>query len=133
MAYWYLIFGAIIRGHRLDRLELQALDPMQIAVDRLMLRIPVVGESSAKATIARWTRTLSTMFAAGVPLVGGARLGGRRGGQPRLSGGDTGRSRAKVSTGTSLTVANAERRRVPHHGGADGVHRRGIRASSTPC
>ena len=38
-------------------------------MDRLLLRIPVFGSLVRKSVIARWTRTLSTMFAAGVPLV----------------------------------------------------------------
>jgi type IV pilus assembly protein PilC len=38
-------------------------------MDRLALKIPVIGEILTKATIARFARTLSTMFAAGVPLV----------------------------------------------------------------
>lgn len=42
---------------------------MQIAMDRLVLRLPVFGDLLRKAVIARWTRTLSTMFAAGVPLI----------------------------------------------------------------
>ncbi|CUB07527.1 MAG: type II secretion system F family protein [Tepidiphilus sp.] len=37
-------------------------------LDRMILRIPVIGDIIRKATIARWTRTLATMFAAGVPL-----------------------------------------------------------------
>jgi type IV pilus assembly protein PilC len=41
----------------------------QHAVDRLSLRIPIIGEVLRKATVARFARTLSTMFAAGVPLV----------------------------------------------------------------
>ena len=41
----------------------------QNAVDRLMLRLPIFGDVIRKASIARWCRTLSTMFAAGVPLV----------------------------------------------------------------
>jgi type IV pilus assembly protein PilC len=39
------------------------------AVDRLMLRIPVIGPITHKATVARFARTLSTTFAAGVPLI----------------------------------------------------------------
>lgn len=39
------------------------------AMDRLLLRIPVFGPLVRKSVMARWTRTLSTMFAAGVPLV----------------------------------------------------------------
>lgn len=42
---------------------------MQHVMDRLALRLPIFGEVIRKATIARWSRTLSTMFAAGVPLV----------------------------------------------------------------
>jgi type IV pilus assembly protein PilC len=42
---------------------------MQIFMDRVMLRVPVFGDLIRKSAIARWTRTLSTMFAAGVPLV----------------------------------------------------------------
>jgi type IV pilus assembly protein PilC len=38
-------------------------------VDRMMLKLPVLGEILEKAAVARWTRTLATMFAAGVPLV----------------------------------------------------------------
>jgi type IV pilus assembly protein PilC len=38
-------------------------------LDRLMLKLPVVGPILQKASIARYARTLSTMFAAGVPLV----------------------------------------------------------------
>jgi type IV pilus assembly protein PilC len=43
--------------------------PMRQGIDRLLLKIPVVGEILTKASIARFARTLSTMFAAGVPLV----------------------------------------------------------------
>jgi len=42
---------------------------MQRIMDQIMLKIPIFGPLVRKATIARWTRTLSTMFAAGVPLV----------------------------------------------------------------
>jgi type IV pilus assembly protein PilC len=43
--------------------------PMRHFVDRMMLKIPVIGPILVKAAIARFARTLSTMFAAGVPLV----------------------------------------------------------------
>lgn len=42
---------------------------MRQFIDRTMLKIPVIGPILVKAAIARFTRTLSTMFAAGVPLV----------------------------------------------------------------
>ncbi len=40
------------------------------AVDKKILKIPAIGEILKKASIARFTRTLSTTFAAGVPLIG---------------------------------------------------------------
>lgn len=40
------------------------------AVDKKILKIPVIGEILKKASIARFTRTLATTFAAGVPLIG---------------------------------------------------------------
>lgn len=43
--------------------------PMRQSIDRLLLKLPVVGQILTKASIARFARTLSTMFAAGVPLV----------------------------------------------------------------
>jgi type IV pilus assembly protein PilC len=42
---------------------------MQKVMDRLLLKMPVFGALIEKSVFARWTRTLSTMFAAGVPLV----------------------------------------------------------------
>src|ERR1700690_4233860 len=43
--------------------------PMQLARDRALLKIPIIGPILVKAAIARFARTLSTLFAAGVPLV----------------------------------------------------------------
>jgi type IV pilus assembly protein PilC len=42
---------------------------MQLASDRILLKFPIIGPILIKAAIARFARTLSTMFAAGVPLV----------------------------------------------------------------
>ncbi len=43
--------------------------PLRQALDRAMLKTPIIGPILQKAAIARYSRTLSTMFAAGVPLV----------------------------------------------------------------
>jgi type IV pilus assembly protein PilC len=42
---------------------------MQLMLDRVMLKFPIIGPILQKSAIARFARTLSTMFAAGVPLV----------------------------------------------------------------
>jgi type IV pilus assembly protein PilC len=66
---WYWVFGgigAIVYGI----LQLKKRSrKFNHSLDRLVLKIPVVGEIMTKAAIARYARTLSTMFAAGVPLV----------------------------------------------------------------
>jgi len=72
--------------------------------DRLMLKIPVIGGILEKATIARWTRTLQTMFAAGVPLVESLdAVGGASGNAVFVAA--TRKIQTEVSTGTSLTNA----------------------------
>jgi type IV pilus assembly protein PilC len=77
---------------------------MQATMDRLVLRLPIFGEVIRKATIARWTRTLSTMFAAGVPLVEALEsVGGAAGNYVYYEA--TRRIQNEVSTGTSLTAA----------------------------
>jgi type IV pilus assembly protein PilC len=67
--YWYLIFGGIGGGFYAFFYAWKRSKKMQSVMDKLLLKIPIFGELIRKATIARWTRTLSTMFAAGVPLV----------------------------------------------------------------
>ncbi|HMV93205.1 MAG TPA: type II secretion system F family protein [Thauera aminoaromatica] len=109
VAYWYLIFGALIAALVAIAWSYKRSTAMQIAVDRLVLRIPVIGAIIRKATVARWTRTLSTMFAAGVPLVEALdSVGGASGNHVYVVA--THQIQSEVSTGTSLTVAmqNAE-------------------------
>ena len=74
------------------------------AIDRLALKVPVVGAIVEKATIARWTRTLATMFAAGVPLVESLDAVGGASGNSVFAAG-TKRIQTDVATGTSLTNA----------------------------
>jgi type IV pilus assembly protein PilC len=67
--YWYLIFGGIGFAVWFFLYTWKRSKKMQIVMDRVMLRMPVFGSLVRKSAIARWTRTLATMFAAGVPLV----------------------------------------------------------------
>jgi type IV pilus assembly protein PilC len=67
--YWWLIFGLLIGGVAAAIALYKRSIPMQIVVDRMLLKLPVIGDIVRKGTIARWSRTLSTMFSAGVPLV----------------------------------------------------------------
>lgn len=68
-AYWWAIFGSLIGGISFLTYSYRRSTKMQHTMDRLLLRAPIVGVIVKKATIARFCRTLATMFAAGVPLV----------------------------------------------------------------
>ena len=67
--WWWLIFGVLGGGFYFFMQAWRRNEKMQIFMDRIMLKIPIFGVLIEKSAIARWTRTLSTMFAAGVPLV----------------------------------------------------------------
>lgn len=104
VSYWYLVFGIIFGAVTIISYLYKRSPQMQNAVDRAILKLPVVGEIIRKATVARWARTLSTMFAAGVPLVEALdSVGGASGNHVYLVA--TKQIQTEVSTGSSLTVA----------------------------
>jgi type IV pilus assembly protein PilC len=69
VAYWYIVFGIMFGGVYFLLQAWRRSPKVQATIDRLLLKIPVLGEMLQKASIARWSRTLATTFAAGVPLV----------------------------------------------------------------
>ena len=102
--YWWLIFGSIGGGLWFFFYTWKRSAKMQAAMDRLTLKLPVFGDIIRKATMARWARTLSTMFAAGVPLVEALdSVGGASGNWVYSTA--TRKIQQEVSTGTSLTVS----------------------------
>ena len=104
IAYWWAIFGGLGGGIYAFFYTWKRSETMQIAFDRLFLRMPVFGNIIRKSVIARWTRTLATMFAAGVPLVESLdSVGGAAGNYVYKIG--TRQIQGEVSTGTSLTSA----------------------------
>lgn len=104
VSYWWAIFAIIGGGFYAFFESWRRSEKMQIVMDRLLLRLPIFGEIIRKSVIARWTRTLATMFAAGVPLVESLEsVGGAAGNYVyKLA---TRQIQSEVSTGTSLTVA----------------------------
>jgi len=104
VAYWWAIFGAIGGGLYGFFYAWKRSHKMQDFMDRLFLKLPIFGPLIEKAAIARWARTLSTMFAAGVPLVDALdSVAGAAGN--RVFYHATKRIQSEVATGTSLTVA----------------------------
>ncbi len=104
VANWYLIFGGLFAGLYFFFQSWKRSVKMQRFMDTILLKAPIFGAVIRKATIARWTRTLATMFAAGVPLVESLdSVGGASGNFVYLDA--TKKIQTEVSTGTSLTVA----------------------------
>jgi len=102
--WWWAIFGSVGFGVWFFFYTWQRSVKMQNVMDRLFLKIPVFGPLIRKATIARWTRTLSTMFAAGVPLVEALdSVAGAAGNQVYFEA--TKKIQQEVSSGISLTIA----------------------------
>jgi len=102
--WWWLIFGGLGGGFYFFMQAWKRSEKVQMFMDRLMLKVPVFGDLVYKSVIARWTRTLATMFAAGVPLVEALdSVGGASGNSVYAMA--TEKIQMEVSTGTSLTVA----------------------------
>jgi type IV pilus assembly protein PilC len=101
---WYIIFGVIFGSLYFFFQSWKRSLKMQQFMDKVLLQAPIFGPVIRKATIARWTRTLATMFAAGVPLVESLdSVGGASGNAVYLDA--TKKIQIEVSTGTSLTIA----------------------------
>ncbi len=102
--WWWLIFGVLGGSFYFFMQAWRRSEKMQQVMDRLMLRMPVFGTMLEKSAVARWTRTLSTMFAAGVPLVEALdSVGGAAGNSVYALA--TEKIQQEVSIGTSLTAA----------------------------
>lgn len=104
VAWWWAIFSVIGGGVYGFFYAWKRNKAMQRRMDEIMLKIPVFGPLVRKATIARWSRTLSTMFAAGVPLVEAFdSVAGAAGNAVYFDG--TKAIQREVTSGSTLTVA----------------------------
>ena len=104
VSYWWLIFGSIGGGLYFFFQSWKRSEQMQKTMDRLLLKIPVFGALMYKSAMARWTRTLATMFAAGVPLVEALdSVGGASGNTVFAEA--TEKIQRDVSTGSALTTS----------------------------
>ncbi|WP_313295398.1 type II secretion system F family protein [Diaphorobacter sp.] len=104
VSWWWLIFGILFGGGYFFMQAWKRSEKVQRFMDRALLKMPVFGSLIDKSCVARWTRTLSTMFAAGVPLVEALdSVGGASGNS--LYADATEKIQQEVSTGTSLTTA----------------------------
>jgi type IV pilus assembly protein PilC len=111
--YWYLIFGGLgglVYGVMQARKRSAT---FRYVIQRLSLKLPVIGNILVKATIARFARTLSTMFAAGVPLVEAMNsVAGASGNVVYAEG--IYRMRDEIATGTQLHVSMRDTNLFPN-------------------
>lgn len=112
VTYWYAIFGGVGGGLYTFFYFWKRSKKMQDFMDRAMLQMPIFGELLRKAAIARWTRTLSTMFAAGVNLVEALEsVAGAAGNVVYYDA--TKKIQRDVSSGSGLTVSMQETELFP--------------------
>lgn len=103
-SYWWLLIGGII-GFVVGLIQLKNRS-VRFAhfVDRLVLKLPIIGDIIEKSAIARFSRTLATMFAAGTPMVEAmTSVAGACGNIVFYEA--TMKMRDEISTGTQLQVA----------------------------
>jgi type IV pilus assembly protein PilC len=104
VSYWWAIFGSLGFGTYFFIQSWKRSEKMQKRMDRILLKVPVFGDLMYKSAVARWTRTLSTMFAAGVPLVEALdSVGGASGNAVFQEA--TEQIQRDVSTGSALTTS----------------------------
>ncbi|MEN9903512.1 MAG: hypothetical protein RLZZ555_77 [Pseudomonadota bacterium] len=112
VAWWWLIFGGLGGGGYFFMQAWRRSEKVQRVMDRLQLKLPIFGTLVEKSAVARWTRTLATMFAAGVPLVEALdSVGGASGNS--IYADATAKIQQEISTGTSLTQAMTNTRVFP--------------------
>ena len=68
-AYWWVVLGGIIATFFVVKKAYAKNLAFRTWADGLIIRLPVIGDILNKAAVARYARTLSTTFAAGVPLI----------------------------------------------------------------
>lgn len=110
---WWLIFGVLIGIVMGFMAAKKRSRKVQHFLDRLLLKLPVIGAVMTKAAIARFSRTFSTMFKAGVPMVEAmTSVAGATGnivyGEATLD------MRDEVSTGTQLNKAMTDTELFPN-------------------
>lgn len=113
VAYWWVMLLVLGLGGYFFMQAWKRSEAFQETMDRVVLRIPVFGDLIRKSIVARWTRTMSTMFAAGVPLVEALdSVGGAAGNIIYEKA--TERIQNEVATGNGLTYAMTDTKLFPN-------------------
>ena len=121
-------------GGRDVRLPVRGTGPQagRLAVDRFFLRAPIFGPLVRKISIARFTRTLSALLGGGVPIIDALRITAKTAGN-RVMENSIMAARGRRHGRADPRRAPQGQRRLPAHGGPDGLGRRADRAPWTTC
>jgi type IV pilus assembly protein PilC len=85
IAYWYLILGGIV-GLIVGIKKYYATVQGRLLIDKLLLKLPVIGDLIRKASVAKFTRTLGTLLSSGVPLLDGMSICAKTSGNKVVEG-----------------------------------------------
>ena len=85
IAYWYIILGAIV-GMVVGIKKYYGTVQGRLVIDKLLLKLPVVGDLIRKASVAKFTRTLGTLLSSGVPLLDGMTICAKTSGNKVVEG-----------------------------------------------
>jgi type IV pilus assembly protein PilC len=99
--YWWLILGAIIAAGFMLR-QFYKTDPGELAFDKLLLKIPILGDMQRKAAVARFTRTLGTLVSSGVSILEGLEITAKTAGNRVIHDAVMG-SRASIAGGETIS------------------------------
>ena len=112
-AYWWIFFLVITVGVVVFIFSYKRSKKMRFAIDRLLIRLPIVGQILKKSALARFARTLAIIFSSGVPLVDGMSTVGAATGN-RVYQNAVEEVKADISTGRSLEHAMTQTKVFPN-------------------
>jgi len=110
--WWYLVFGGVFAGIYTILIMKKRSPAFELRLSHLALRLPVIGQLLHKSAVARFARTLSTSFAAGVTLVDSLESAGNASGN-RVYNRHVQKIKDDVSTGQQLNFAMRNGRLFP--------------------
>jgi type IV pilus assembly protein PilC len=108
---WYLIFGTMV-GIVVGIIAARKTDQGREFFDRVLLRLPIIGPTLRKIVVARFTRTLGTLLASGVPILDALEICAKTAGNRVVQGGIM-KAKEKISEGHDMAGPLAESRVFP--------------------
>jgi type IV pilus assembly protein PilC len=101
-AYWWAMFGGIAGAVVLIK-RYYATKEGQLVIDRLLLRVPVLGDVIRKSSVSRFARTLGTLIASGVSILDGLEITAKTAGNRVISDAIM-ESRASIAGGETISA-----------------------------